>query len=231
MYLAAHFFMIFGALFVFAIILIGILVLGVILLTIGLISRHLNKKKGINKRYPKVCIIIGGIFMVISLGVFGMFAISFWNEGGSKYNPDTYDPHTSTRIEDSEYCRVILQEVIRCLDENDVEDLKSMFSESVKGEWDLETDIVNAMKVYEGTSVSYDFSHSGGSVHVENGYYYHKGERSRTRNLITDAGKEYYIDIIIILADDESKNEGICAIGIKDPNDDNKVIAEIGDYY
>ena len=230
MYLAAHFFMIFGALFVFAIILIGILALGVILLTIGLISRHLNKKKGLKKKYPKICIVIGGIFMVISLGVFGMFAISFWNEGGSKYNPDTYNPHESTWEQDEKYCEEIMIEVIRCLDEEDTEGLKSLFSEYSIINSDLDSEIDIAMDVYEGISITCsDFGYSSGGSYVEYGYYHSKGGRYEA-NVVTDEGREYYIEFTVqLVQDNDQTKEGLVLLWIREPNDKSDCLIRIGD--
>ena len=233
MYLAAHFFMIFGALFVFAIILIGILALGVILLTIGLISRHLNKKKGLKKKYPKVCIIIGGIFMAISLGTFGVFAIDFLDDSGNEYNPATYDPYTSTYTQDEKYSKEMMKEVIRCLDENDTDGLKSMFSEYAAESSDLDSQIEEAMKIYEGKSVSYgSLGCERVSSHVAYGYHHYMYVKCDAEKVITDADNEYYIEIYIVLANDKKpESEGIKIVKIMDPNNKKETLIQIGCKY
>ena len=229
MYLAAHFFMIFGALIVLAIVFAGILALGIILLTIGLISRHLNKKKGINKRYPKVCIIIGGIFMAISLGTFGMFAMDFLDDSRSKYNPDTYDPHESSLDQDIEYTKSVCADVIRCFDEGDAESLKQLFSEYSIEISDLDADIEYAMEIYDGRSISYDYSHRRGSTDVSNGYYYYKSSVGYIENLVTDSNREYYIQVkVVLVSDDEPEKVGIKTIEIMDPNNENQTLIRIG---
>ena len=80
---------------------------------------------------------------------------------------DDVDFHTSKTREESEYCKEILDEVIRCLDEDDVETLYSLFSEDDKSEYNLERQIEDAMEVYDGKSVSCDvYSYGRGSIKV-----------------------------------------------------------------
>ena len=206
--------------------LIGIFVMGTELLIVGLVSRYTNKKKGIDKKYPKVCIITGGVFMSISLLMFVIGAISYFN--GSKYNPATYDPHTSTLSQDEDYCRVIVEEVIRCLDEEDSEGLKSMFSDYALELSDIDTQIDEAMEMYDGKSIEcVEYVYSGGSVSVDKGYYYHKGARGKMRSVITDTNNEYYIEVVVVLAESkEPEKEGVQLIIIKNSKDKSSI--EIG---
>ena len=231
MYLAAHFFMIFAALFVFAIILIGILALGVILLTIGLISRHLNKKKGLKKKYPKVCIIIGGIFMAISLGTFGMFAIDFLDDSGSEYNPDTYDPHEyNPQYEAVENERIVM-EIIRCLEEKDAKSLKTLFSVEVSNAVDIDKQIQEAMEFYDGKTIKNgEFNHcSLWQSDSESGRYVYKCTHSEMFDIITESGKVYSLDIINVVVDDKNPDKlGLRSICFKNPDNLNEVLLFIG---
>ena len=139
------------------------------------------------------------------------------------------DFHTSKRREESEYCKEILDEVIRCLDEDDEETLYSLFSEDDKSEHTLERQIKKAMEAYDGKSVSCDvYSYGRGSYKVYYGYYSFKTASVKYRKVETDSGKEYYIHVLICLVDDENpKSVGMQGIEIKDA-DSLDMIAEIG---
>lgn len=83
-------------------------------------------------------------------------------------NTGEIDFHTSNIEEESQYCKLILDEVIRCLDEDDTEGLKLMFSEYSATTYDLDMDITEAFTAYEGESVLLDvFSYDRDSYHVD----------------------------------------------------------------
>ena len=136
-----------------------------------------------------------------------------------------YDPHTSDRG-DEKYCKEILDEVIRCLDEDDVETLYSLFSEDNKSKHTLEREIKKAMEAYDGKSVSCDvYSYGKGSYKVYYGYYSVKGASVKYRKVKTDSGKEYYIHVVICLVHDEQPEYiGVNMIHIKDENNIETVI-------
>ena len=207
---------------------IGIFVMGTALLIVGLVSRYTNKKKGIDKKYPKVCIITGGVFMSISLLMFVIGAISYFN--GSKYNPAIYDPHTSSYIEDKKYNETVILEVVRCLDENDVDGMKSLFCEEMQLYDDLQNQIEYAMDIYAGQSISYKNMASETISYTRmDGFYNIKIDSIEIRSLTTDEGEEYFIDVTNVLVnDDNPMREGIIKIQIRNPNDLNEIIVEIG---
>ena len=140
---------------------------------------------------------------------------------------DDVDFHTSKTREESEYCKEILDEVIRCLDEDDVETLYSLFSEDDKSKYNLERQIEEAMEVYDGKSVSCDeFSCGRGSIKVYYGYYSLKTVSVKYRKVETDSGKEYYIHVVICLVNDaKPENIGVRRIHIMDENNIETVIS------
>lgn len=230
MYIAAMFFWGLGWLLILGIVLAVMFVLGGIILAIGLISRYINKKKGIKKKYPKICIIIGGIFLGISIGIFGVTAISFWSDSGNEYNPETYDPHISSSYEDKQHNKEVMLEVVRCFDEDDIEGLKNMFSEEQKNDAELEQQISLAMDEYRGESISYDDIYSD---YIEEGYngdfYYIKEHRIEIYSLLTDVGDEYEIEIFYVLVNDKNTMRvGIDKIFFIDPNDRGEILFKIG---
>ncbi|MBQ8412429.1 MAG: DUF5104 domain-containing protein [Lachnospiraceae bacterium] len=233
MVLATMFFMIFGWLVILGIILLSILVLGIVLLVVGIIAKKRNRKKGIEKKYPKICTIVGSVLTVIPLVILGVMLVTYIVDSkNSEYNPDTYDPHKSNSLQDEEYCKGIMTEVIRCLDEEDSEGLKEMFSEYSMELSDLDSQIEETMKIYDGVSENYEeFVYSLGSYNVEYGYYYSKDATIETRTLYTDTGREYYIEIGIRLVAGKPSKEGIMYIRIEDLNDENVTMTKIGKFY
>ena len=228
MHIATIFFMILSWMTILEIAFIAVFVLGIVLSVVGLVLRYTNKKKGIDKKYPKVCIITGGVFMSISLLMFVIGAISYFN--GSKYNPATYDPHTSSYIEDKKYNETVILEVVRCLDENDVDGMKSLFCEEMQLYGDLQNQIEYAMDIYAGQSISYKNMASETISYTRmDGFYNIKIDSIEIRSLTTDEGEEYFIDVTNVLVnDDNPMREGIIKIQIRNPNDLNEIIVEIG---
>lgn len=231
MYIATMFFGGLGWLLILGIALVVMFVFGGIILAIGLISRYKNKKKGIKKKYPKICIIIGGILLVISIGIFGVTAITFWRDSGNEYNADTYDPHESTLAQDKQYCEEVMFDVIRCLDENDVETLESMFSVYAMELSDVHTQIEEAMDVYDGTAISCDnYSFSYSKEYTKDGYSYAKCACVKMRSVVLDTGKEYYIEVEIALVERDTEKEGIKYIKIIDC-DTSEILINVGKFF
>ncbi len=129
-----------------------------------------------------------------------------------------YDPHTSSY--DLDYCKTIIDEVIRCFDEEDVDALEDMFSEYKKNKYNLERQIKKAMEVYNGKSVScdeYSFSITGANVYY--GYYSSKCGEAEYSNVVMDSGEEYCIIVgIYLVEDDDPSKVGLTHIVIKDAN-------------
>ena len=231
MVLATMFFMIFGWLVILGIILLSILVLGIVLLVVGIIAKKRNRKKGIEKKYPKICTIVGSVLTVIPLVILGVMLVTYIVDSkNSEYNPDTYDPHKSNSLQDEEYCKGIMTEVIRCLDEEDAEGLKSLFSDYSIANSNLDSEIEVAMDVYNGTSIACEgYRYSLGGYYVEGGYFYSKGSTAYMESVVTDTGKEFYIECAISLANKDTSKEGIIIIWIRDSQNNNESLVRIGD--
>lgn len=129
-----------------------------------------------------------------------------------------FDPHTPGGQD--EYCQPILDEVIRCLDENDAETLKSMFSEYIAKNCDLDEQIKNAMDVYDGKSISCDgYTCEYSSYHIYYGYYKEYTSRMEYESVITDSGQDYNIVVrYCIVYDEHPECVGLKGIDIRDNN-------------
>ena len=149
-----------------------------------------------------------------------------------KNEPEEVDFHTSKRSEESDYCKEILDEVIRCLDEGDRDALIELFSESIKEEYNLAKQIRETLEEYDGKSIAYDvYAYERGSFHVMNGYYVMKYGEVEYRKVIMDSGEEYYIRVFVCLVHDENPQHiGVVRIEIRDANDIGIVIGKIGKF-
>ena len=173
------------------------------------------------------CIIITIIFM---------FALSGCNISDVDETTE-FDPHTTWNY--SDYCKPMLDEVIRCLDEGDSETLKSMFSEYVTENHDLDVEIRNAISVYDGKSVTCENYVCGSmACNVKNGYYSKRNVEISYDTVSMDSGEEYSIVVRICLVNDEHPERiGLIGIDIRDNNYEydlehtNNRIARIGTYY
>ena len=129
-----------------------------------------------------------------------------------------YDPHKSRG--DSDYGKTIIDEVIRCFDEDDVDALVDMFSDEQKNKYNLERQIKKAMEVYNGKSVScdeYSFCVTGANVYY--GYYSSKCGEAEYSSVVMDSGEEYCIIVgIYLVEDDDPSKVGLTHIVIKDAN-------------
>ena len=170
-------------------------------------------------RVDKVKRIIS-VFMIISLIFVSGCIFQDSNE--------EIDFHTSKTREESEYCKVILDEVIRCLDEED-DALQSLFSENNNSKYNLERQIEKAMEAYDGKSVSCDvYAYERDRYNVHNGYFSLKCAYVEYRKVTMDSGEEYLITVFFCLVNDENPERiGMDGIEILDA-DSLDTIAEIG---
>lgn len=131
--------------------------------------------------------------------------------------------------EDNKYLDELGAEIVRCLDEKDAEGLKALFcANELESNTEIDSQIENAFSMYEGKSQSFyvtDKSWEGGR---RDGVYIDKYFTPRIREIITDAGKTYYIKCLLYtVCDYDIGKIGISAIGLYDECTDNK-IARIG---
>lgn len=143
------------------------------------------------------------------------------DNGPSEYIPRDWGS------DDYPFAKETMIEVLRCLDENDKETLKSLFSESVASGYDLDKQIEEAMIFYEGKSNSHDdVSNEIRRADFRKDHYAYKSIRTVIDNVITDNNKTYMIECVYILVDDKDEtNIGLSKLFINDFYD------PIGNYY
>ncbi len=119
-------------------------------------------------------------------------------------------------------------EVLRCLDEEDTESLKSLFCEEIQNTHNLDEEIKEAMEYYDGKTVEYSNIQIGGGDSMRDGKIVKLGVVPVVRNIETDAQRKYKIAIHSYLIYEEKQNlVGITYINIID--EDSGVKFQIGE--
>lgn len=175
-------------------------------------------KKIIKVIISLICCGVTACVIAVSCG------ISYISEKLNLKDQKEYDP-TKIWSDDYPFAEETMLAVLKCFDERDKETLKSMFSEKAKSSYNLDKEIDIAMDFYEGKSVSRDRVHND----IGNSYskkdennmpicHMYKSIRTTIRSIITDSNKEYMIEMIYILVNEEDeKSIGISGITISDP--------------
>lgn len=134
---------------------------------------------------------------------------------------DSYNP-TEPGADDYSFAEETGLEVLRCLDENDVEGFKTLLSESTTSEPNAEKQIEMLFDFYEGISISHDEVRSGeNGAKFREDHYEYKSIYIYIHNILTDEGKSYNLEFYYVLvnSDDPSKI-GISEIMFRDDNGD-----------
>jgi hypothetical protein len=124
----------------------------------------------------------------------------------------------------------ISEEVLRCLDEDNAEELKSMFCPKILNEvTDLDDQIKNAMEFYDGKTISHGNILGTSGRSVRGGEIIISDANPYICDIITDANKKYNIkiDSYTIYAEDVSR-VGISEILIRTSDG---LECKIGDVY
>ncbi len=134
---------------------------------------------------------------------------------------DSYNP-AKPGADDYSFAEETGLEVLRCLDENDVEGFKTLLSEAAASNPNAEKQIEMLFDFYEGISTSHDEVRSGlsGAEFIENHYEY-KSIYIYIHNIMTDEGKSYNLEFYYVLVDsDDPSKIGISEIMFRDDNGD-----------
>lgn len=107
---------------------------------------------------------------------------------------DSYNP-AKPGADDYSFAEETGLEVLRCLDENDVEGFKTLLSEAAASKPNAEKQIEMLFDFYEGISTSHDEVRSGlsGAEFIEDHYEY-KSIYIYIHNIMTDEVKSYNLE-------------------------------------
>lgn len=108
------------------------------------------------------------------------------------------------------------KEILRCLDDNDSDGLRSMFCNKSKAYLTLDKQIQDAMDFFEGRTISYNILLSSGGTSYENGVITSCDIYPFIKDIVTDAQKKYRIRFCeYIVCKENSDKEGISEIIIE----------------
>ena len=100
---------------------------------------------------------------------------------------------SSSNKSDTSIGREQAEEILRCLNEDDIEGLKSMFCKEISDTHNLDKEIAEAMEFFDGESVSHDKVLVGGGQSVENGKIVDRHIRYAILNIKSNTEKKYKI--------------------------------------
>lgn len=133
---------------------------------------------------------------------------------------DLYDYFTESYVSeyDKEYDEgvAMCEEVIRCLDEDDKDTLKMMFSPHVREAENFDERFNKLFEVYDGKHVSYkriSFPSTSGSK--EYGVWIYEDRRYTVYDLVCDNGNKYTLDVSDCTAYPKQDHIGLRVISIK----------------
>ena len=143
----------------------------------------------------------------------------------------TYDA-ADLFADDSKFAEEKMLSVLNCFDDNDTAGLKELFSESVVKHNELDKQIEKAFDSYDGKSVS----HKEAECEIcqsECGkdHYTYKSIRIIMDNVVTNSNKEYFIELVYVLVNEEDPSQvGLLQLSLYDAKDTNKeLISFIGE--
>ncbi|MGN0689200.1 MAG: DUF5104 domain-containing protein [Oscillospiraceae bacterium] len=121
------------------------------------------------------------------------------------------------------------EEILRCFDEEDSEGLKALFCEEIQNTHNLDKEIAEAMKFFEGEIISYNDNFNGNDgVSISDGEILEQHFAPVIQEIETDAGVSYQITFHYYTIYKEDKQKvGITFIVIQ--NNDTQGVYIVGD--
>ena len=133
------------------------------------------------------------------------------------------------RINKGKYGRKQVTEILRCFDERDIAGLKAMFCEKVASEHDLDSEIKDAMDLYNGKSISHDKVQFGGGELIYHGEIVDDHIGYLIENIETDKESNYCIAThSYIIYQDDPSCIGMTYLTLFDNNTNENI--KIGEY-
>ena len=132
------------------------------------------------------------------------------------------------RAENQKHAEEVSKELIRYINERDVDGIEQMFNQYSRNEKKLRKDIEDFLDYIDGEIEDYDFNYRGEiSSSIRDGKWTKQETQTKLENIITDTGKKYYqitFSEYVICTEDKDK-EGISILTLHDEN--NKLLCRI----
>lgn len=123
------------------------------------------------------------------------------------------------RKENLKHAEKVSKELIRCINEKDVDGIEQLFNRYSQNEENLRSDIEDFLVHIDGEIVDYIITWGETSVSIDDGKLTEQKTETEIENIITDTGKRYYIRFreYVICTEDRDK-EGILLLLLYDEN-------------
>ncbi len=123
---------------------------------------------------------------------------------------------TSNNIDEDDAAEVLVNQVFECLNNEDIEALKELFSNNISAAHDLDEEIADLYKFFDGKIVSYDEFDSGSSrENIRSGKQTLLVISPWIENVSTDCNKTYEVRVCAYIVCEEDKDEvGIAGLKI-----------------
>lgn len=140
-----------------------------------------------------------------------------------------YGKMISNYNEDEKYIKALCDEIVRCFDEKDIEELKLMFCSGSQKYYDLDSESQNAISVYGSKSTSFIISGKTPTGMKCDGKWVDQHYIPLIKNIITESGEEFEIGFCVYkIYDDNTDKVGIGVISLE--NSEGDELAVIGGY-
>ena len=132
------------------------------------------------------------------------------------------------KADNQKHAEEVSKELIRCINERDLDGIEQMFNQYSRNEKKLRKDIEDFLDYIDGEIEDYDFNYRGEiSSSIRDGKWTRQETQTKLENIITDTGKKYYQITFseYVICTEEKDKEGISILTLHDEN--NKLLCRI----
>ncbi len=132
------------------------------------------------------------------------------------------------KADNQKHAEEVSKELIRCINERDLDGIEQMFNQYSRNEEKLRNDIEDFLDYIDGEIEDYDFNYRGEiSSSIRDGKWTRQETQTKLENIITDTGKKYYQITFseYVICTEEKDKEGISILTLHDEN--NKLLCRI----
>ena len=132
------------------------------------------------------------------------------------------------KADNQKHAEEVSKELIRCINERDLDGIEQMFNQYSRNEKKLRKDIEDFLDYIDGEIEDYDFNYRGEiSSSIRDGKWTRQETQTKLENIITDTGKKYYQITFseYVISTEKKDKEGISILTLHDEN--NKLLCRI----
>ena len=124
------------------------------------------------------------------------------------------------KADNQKHAEEVSKELIRCINERDLDGIEQMFNQYSRNEKKLRKDIEDFLDHIDGEILDYIITWGEVSLSIEDGIWTEQKTETKIENIITDTGKRYHIRFreYMIYTEDKDKEGGILLLLLYDEN-------------